>query len=217
MMQVYNLQDENSILNRYIAEIRDHDIQNDPIRFRKNMERISEILAYEISKSFDYATEHVQTPLGIATIALPTDQLVITSILRAGLSMHNGFLNRFDRAENAFVSAYREETADHSVKIKVEYKACPDLTDKTVLIVDPMLATGQSMALVYKSLLANGTPKKIIIASTIATPQALTYLETVLPATTSIWTAAIDPELNDKSYIIPGLGDAGDLAYGKKL
>jgi len=216
-MQIHNLQQANSILNRYLAEIRDVEIQNDLLRFRKNMERISEILAYEISKSFDYETEIIQTPLGVSNINLPKDKLVIASILRAGLVMHNGFLNRFDRAENAFVSAYREETKDHSVKIKVEYKACPDLTAKTLLIVDPMLATGQSMALVYKSLLANGTPKKIIIASTIATPQALSYLETVLPATTSIWTAAIDPELNDKSYIIPGLGDAGDLAYGKKL
>lgn len=216
-MQIHELQKNNSILNRYLAEIRAIDIQLDALRFRKNMERISEILAYEISKSFDYTTEDVQTPLGIATIALPTDQLVIASILRAGLSMHNGFLNRFDRAENAFISAYREDTPDHSVKVKVEYKACPDLTGKTMILVDPMLATGKSMALVYQSLLANGTPKKIIIASTIATPQALSYLKTVLPATTSIWTAAIDPELNDKSYIIPGLGDAGDLAYGKKL
>lgn len=216
-MQIHELQKNNSILNRYLAEIRAIDIQLDALRFRKNMERISEILAYEISKSFDYTTEDVQTPLGIATIALPTDQLVIASILRAGLSMHNGFLNRFDHAENAFISAYREDTPDHSVKVKVEYKACPDLTGKTMILVDPMLATGKSMALVYQSLLANGTPKKIIIASTISTPQALRYLETVLPATTSIWTAAIDPELNDKSYIIPGLGDAGDLAYGKKL
>ena len=216
-MQIHELQKNNSILNRYLAEIRAVNIQQDALRFRKNMERISEILAYEISKSFDYTTEDVQTPLGIATIALPTDQLVIASILRAGLSMHNGFLNRFDHAENAFISAYREDTPDHSVKVKVEYKACPDLTGKTMILVDPMLATGKSMALVYQSLLANGTPKKIIIASTISTPQALRYLETVLPATTSIWTAAIDPELNDKSYIIPGLGDAGDLAYGKKL
>lgn len=216
-MQIHELQKNNSILNRYLAEIRAVDIQLDALRFRKNMERISEILAYEISKSFDYAAEEVQTPLGIAIISLPTDQLVIASILRAGLSMHNGFLNRFDRAENAFISAYREDTPDHSVKVKVEYKACPDLTGKTMILVDPMLATGKSMALVYQSLLANGTPKKIIIASTIATPQALRYLKTVLPATTSIWTAAIDPELNDKSYIIPGLGDAGDLAYGKKL
>ncbi len=216
-MKIHELQKNNSILNRYLAEIRDLGIQNDPLRFRKNMERISEILAYEISKSFDYAIEDVQTPLGIATIALPTDQLVVASILRAGLSMHNGFLNRFDRAENAFISAYREDTTDHSVKVKVEYKACPDLTGKTLILIDPMLATGLSMALVYQSLLANGTPKKIIIASTISTPQALYYLETVLPATASIWTAAIDLELNDKSYIIPGLGDAGDLAYGKKL
>lgn len=216
-MQIHELQKNNSILNRYLAEIRAVDMQQDALRFRKNMERISEILAYEISKSLDYTTEEVQTPLGIATIALPTDQLVIASILRAGLSMHNGFLNRFDHAENAFISAYREDTPDHSVKVKVEYKACPDLTGKLLILVDPMLATGNSMALVYQSMLANGTPKKVIIASTIATPQALSYLETVLPATTSIWTAAIDPELNHKSYIIPGLGDAGDLAYGKKL
>lgn len=216
-MQVNELQQNNSILNHYIAEIRDVNVQSDPLRFRTNMERISEILAYEISKTFDYKTETVQTPLGIATIPLISDKIVIASILRAGLAMHNGFLNRFDRAENAFVSAYREDTADHSVKVKVEYKACPDLTDKTLVLIDPMLATGQSMALVYESLLRNGIPKKIIIASTIATPVALEYLKNKLPENTVIWTAAIDPILNEKSYIVPGLGDAGDLAYGKKL
>lgn len=217
MILVHEIGQTNSILNTYLAEIRDVKIQKDTMRFRKNMERISEILAYEMSKSFHYNSESIQTPLGIATINLPTNQIVIASILRAGLSMHNGFLNRFDQAENAFVSAYREDTPDHSVRIKVEYKACPDLTNKTLIIVDPMLATGKSMALVYESLLANGKPKNLYIATTISTPEALSYLNTVLPEETVIWTAAIDQELDSKSYIVPGLGDAGDLAYGIKL
>lgn len=214
---IHELNKTHSILNQYLAEIRDVEKQKDPLRFRVNMERISQIMSYEISKSFQYETARVQTPLSHATVHLPTEQVVIASILRAGLAMHNGFLHFFDQAENAFISAYREDTPDHSVKVKVEYRACPDLTGKTLIIVDPMLATGQSMALVYEALMSHGKPKKLIIATTIATRQALSYLETVLPKETAIWAAAIDPELNEKSYIVPGLGDAGDLAYGKKL
>lgn len=214
---IHELNKTHSILNQYLAEIRDIEKQKDSLRFRANMERISQIMAYEISKSFQYAPATVQTPLSKAEVHLPTEQIVIASILRAGLAMHNGFLHFFDQAENAFISAYREDTPDHSVKVKVEYRACPHLTGKTLIIVDPMLATGQSMALVYEALMSHGKPKKLIIATTIATRQALSYLETVLPQDTAIWAAAIDPELNEKSYIVPGLGDAGDLAYGKKL
>ncbi len=217
MIKIHEIGETNSILSTYLAEIRDVTIQKDAMRFRKNMERISEILAYEISKSFAYSPTEIQTPLGTAKINLHTDQIVIASILRAGLSMHNGFLNLFDRAENAFVSAYREEAIDDEIRVHVSYKACPDLTGKTLIIVDPMLATGKSMALVYESLVANGNPTKTLIAATISTPAALSYLSSILPQETEIWTAAIDLKLNTKSYIVPGLGDAGDLAYGVKL
>jgi len=213
---VHELTEDNSIASLFMSELRDQSVQVDGLRFRKNMERLSHILGYEISKSFDYAVQRIKTPLGISEMSLPQNDLVIASILRAGLSMHQGFLEIFDHAENAFVSAYREETPDNSVKVKVEYKACPGLDGKTLLIADPMLATGQSMELVYQALLQNGIPKKIIIASIIASRQAVDHIQRVLPDSTEIWVVAIDPELNEKSYIVPGLGDAGDLAYGIK-
>ena len=213
---VKELTKNNSIANQFMAELRDQKIQCDRLRFRQNMERLSHILGYEISKNFSYTPQDISTPLGTAKMNIHTDHLVIASILRAGLSMHQGFLEVFDQAENAFVSAYREETPDHSVKVKVEYKACPELDGKTLVIVDPMLATGQSMELVYQALLENGQPKKIIIAAIIASQQAIEHIQKVLPKETDIWVVAIDPELNEKAYIVPGLGDAGDLAYGTK-
>lgn len=210
------LANQNSILNQYLAEIRSVEVQNDRMRFRKNMERISEILGYEISKTLTYSEQKVETPLGKAKINLPEDKIVIASILRAGLSMHGGLLNRFDKAENAFVSAYRENTPDHSVKINVEYKASPDLTGKTLIIADPMLATGQSILLAYNELVKNGIPKQTIFVITIASQKAVEFIQEELPEV-ELWIAAVDPELNDKAYIVPGLGDAGDLAYGTKL
>jgi uracil phosphoribosyltransferase len=213
---IHELTKNNSIANQFMAELRDQSIQKDRLRFRKNMERLSYILGYEISKTFHYSAKTVSTPLGTAEMQLPRENLVIASILRAGLSMHQGFLDIFDHAENAFVSAYREETVDDTVSVKVEYKACPDLDEKTLIIVDPMLATGQSLELVYQALLENGQPKKVIIASVIASQQAIEHLLKVLPHETNIWVVAIDKELNEKVYIVPGLGDAGDLAYGVK-
>lgn len=206
----------NSILNHYIAEIRDVNVQNDPLRFRRNLERIGEIIGYEISKSFEYKTEDITTPLGTAKGQLMVTQPVIASILRAGLTMHNGLLNVFDKAENAFISAYRRPIGKNAFDVQVEYKACPDLKDKTLIIADPMLATGQSMLLVFEALLKHGTPKRIHIASAIASQHAIDILEKNLPIPTEIWVGAIDPRINEKSYIVPGLGDAGDLAFGQK-
>lgn len=205
-----------SIANQFMAELRNKDVQGDRMRFRKNMERLSHILGYEISKSLVYHNKSIETPLGVANMVLPQKDIVIASILRAGLTMHHGMLDIFDGAENAFVSAYRQETNDGTIKVKVEYKACPELEGKTLIIADPMLATGQSMELVFQALLENGTPEKLIIASIVASQQAIEHIETVLPEGTDIWVVSIDPELNQKSYIVPGLGDAGDLAYGVK-
>ena len=217
-MEVINLSDQNSILNQYLKEIRSVHIQHDSMRFRRNLERIGEIMAYEISKSLDFTCEDVQTPLGTAPVNVLTNQLVISTILRAGLPFHQGFLNYFDTAENAFVSAYRKYKDALKFEIFIEYIASPDLTGKTLIITDPMLATGGSMELAYGALKTKGTPAHIHVASVISSQHAVDYIQKHLPhAKTTIWTAAIDPELNDHSYIIPGLGDAGDLAFGQKL
>ncbi|MDD2285607.1 MAG: uracil phosphoribosyltransferase [Paludibacter sp.] len=217
-MEIINLSDENSVLNQYLKEIRSIDIQRDSMRFRKNLERIGEIMAYEISKTLHYVSEGVQTPLGTAPVNVMTNQLVISTILRAGLPFHQGFLNYFDQAENAFVSAYRKYKDALKFEIFIEYIASPDLTGKTLIITDPMLATGGSMELAFGALKTKGNPDHIHVASVISSQYAVDYLLEHLPAAkTTIWTAAIDPELNDHSYIIPGLGDAGDLAFGQKL
>lgn len=213
---VHNLSNQPSLFSRFLSEIRDLEIQKDPIRFRKNMERMSEIMAYEISKTLNYTKREVTTPLGIAEVDELIEQPVLATILRAGLAMHNGMLNYFDRAESAFVSAYRKHTSHEDFEIHVEYLASPKLDKRTVIISDPMLATGNSMVMVYKALLRQGTPSKIIIASAIATPDALEFVKRHLPETTEFWVGAIDKELTAQSYIVPGLGDAGDLAYGEK-
>ena len=219
MIEVINLEKTPSLLNRYMRELRDINIQGDQLRFRRNLERIGEIMAYEISKKLEYHDEEVTTPLAKAMAKEPSEKVVLATILRAGLPFHNGFLNYFDRAENAFVSAYRKykEKGD-SFDVLVEYLASPDIEGKTLIIVDPMLATGSSMELGYRALLNNGTPSKIHVASVIASRQAIDYVTKVLPQDkTTVWTAAIDPEINSHSYIVPGLGDAGDLAFGEKL
>lgn len=219
MIEVINLEKTPSLLNRYMRELRDINIQGDQLRFRRNLERIGEIMAYEISKKLEYHDEEVTTPLAKAIAKEPSEKIVLATILRAGLPFHNGFLNYFDRAENAFVSAYRKykEKGD-SFDVLVEYLASPDIEGKTLIIVDPMLATGSSMELGYRALLNNGTPSKIHVASVIASRQAIDYVTKVLPQDkTTVWTAAIDPEINSHSYIVPGLGDAGDLAFGEKL
>ena len=213
---LHNLTNHPSLISRFLSEIRDEEIQKDPIRFRKNMERIAEVMAYEVSKTLNYQKKKVRTPLGIAEVDDLTEVPVLATILRAGLSMHNGMLNYFDRAESAFVSAYRKHTTHEEFEIHVEYLASPKLDNRTVIISDPMLATGNSMVMVYKALLRQGIPSNVIIVSAIATPDAIAHVQRHLPENTAIWVGAIDKELTAQSYIVPGLGDAGDLAYGEK-
>ena len=214
---IHNLSHTTSILNTFVAEIRDVSIQTDPLRFRRNMERISEILGYELSKSLEYESVSVQTPLGTAETKLMKEKPVLATILRAGLSMHQGLLNYFDRSESAFVSAYRKHKTAEEFDIAVEYLASPNLDKKILIISDPMLATGNSMVTVYKALLKQGKPSKVIVVSAIATQEAIDLVRSHLPDHTDIWVAAIDKELTAQSYIVPGLGDAGDLAYGVKI
>lgn len=218
-MEIINLDNTPSLVSRFIRELRDTSIQTDPLRFRRNLERIGEIMAYEISKRLEYHDEEVQTPLAKAMVKEPSEKIVLATILRAGLPFHQGFLNYFDRADNAFVSAYRRyrEKGD-KFEVLVEYLASPDIEGKTLIIVDPMLATGSSMELGYQALLRNGNPAKIHVASVIASRQAVEYVAEVMPQDkTTIWCAVVDPEINSHSYIVPGLGDAGDLAFGEKL
>lgn len=220
-MKVINLSEQVSLLNQYLKELRHVDVQKDSMRFRRNIERIGEVMAVEISKHLTYAVEQVQTPLAIAEMQVPQDKVVLGTVLRAGLPMHQGFLNMFDHAENAFISAYRRETigrrGEEKLEIISEYLAAPSIEGKTLILVDPMLATGLSMEVAYKALLSHGSPKHVHIACVFGTPQAVQYLEENLPEDATLWCAVIDPELNDKKYIVPGLGDAGDLCFGVKL
>ena len=216
-MRIVNLGDTNSILNKFVAELRDVDIQKDSLRFRRNVERIGEIMAYEISKDFHYSTKDIQSPLGIAPMNTPDDQIVISTILRAGLPFHQGFLRYLDNAENAFVSAYRKYKDRLNFDIHIEYIASPRLTGKTLIIYENMFATGSSMELAYEALLTKGVPGHVHVASIISSKQALEYLQKKMPDDkTTIWIAALDNDLDDHSYIVPGLGDAGDLAFGEK-
>ncbi|MBL4593946.1 MAG: uracil phosphoribosyltransferase [Flavobacteriales bacterium] len=216
-MEVINLGESNSIFNQFISEIRNVDIQNDPMRFRRNCERMGEIFAYEISKTFNYSKKSVTTPLGVSEIALMDEKPVLATILRAGLTLHNGLLNYFDSADNAFVSAFRAHKADGSFEIETEYLASPSVEGRTVILSDPMLASGASVALTYESLLEKGTPKKLHIVILIASVQGIEYIKKTIPGNATLWVGAIDNELSAESYIIPGLGDAGDLAYGTKV
>ncbi len=219
-MNLINFSDQNSIINQYLAEIRDVNYQQNRLLFRNNITRIGELEAYEISKTLHYAEKKVQTPLGIAKVNLPTDDIVLATIFRAGLPLHAGFLNVFDHAGNAFVSAYREyvDEAHTKVGIHVEYLATPGLDGKTLILVDPMLATGGSMDLAYKAFRENGTPDKIHVACVIATPEGIRNVQSIFPEDkTTIWCAAVDPGMNEHKYIVPGFGDAGDLCYGDKL
>jgi uracil phosphoribosyltransferase len=214
---VHNISSQASVLNTFLAQIRSIEIQKDPLRFRRNMERIAEILGYEVSKRMVYHETEVVTPLGKAQIDLPKENPLLATILRAGLSMHQGLLNYFDQSESAFISAYRKHSTAEEFEIYVEYMAAPNLNNKTWIISDPMLATGSSMVTVYQAMLRYGNPKRIFIVSAIATPQALDYVKKHLPENTEIFVGAIDQELTAQSYIVPGLGDAGDLAYGEKI
>lgn len=218
-MEIINLSDTNSILGQYLEEIRDKEYQKNRLLFRNNIMRIGEYAAFEISKVLEYVKKEVTTPLGTATVNVPKDKILLGTIFRAGLPFHQGFLNIFDHAGNAFVSAYREyEDADHTkVGIHVEYLATPDLNDATLLIVDPMLATGGSMEMGYKALLTKGQPKKVHVVCVIATPNGIDHIRKTFPEDTTIWCAAVDPGLNEHKYIVPGFGDAGDLCYGGKI
>ncbi len=210
------LSDKASIVNQFIAELRDVRIQNDRMRFRRNLERIGEILAYELSKTLKYEKRQVDTPLGTATVALPRQKLVLAYILRAGVPMHNGMLNFFDQAGSAFISAYRRHHKDGTFEIDLQYVSCPDLQNVVLLVIDPMLATGASMALTAQELQQFGTPSKIHFVTALACTSGVEYLKRLFPKA-DIWAAALDEELTAKSYIVPGIGDVGDLAFGEKL
>jgi uracil phosphoribosyltransferase len=215
---IHILGNQNSLLNQYIAEARDVEIQKDSLRFRKNMERLGEIFAYEISKHLEWEDKEVITSLGEAQCKVLKNQPVIGTILRAGLPLHNGMLNFFDRAENAFISAYRKPHKNGSFTIQVEYASCPSLDDKVLILSDPMLATGGSMVLTYKELMAKGKPSHTHIVSILASSEGVEYIKKNLPTSNyTLWVGAIDAELTAKAYIVPGLGDAGDLAFGNKL
>lgn len=214
---VVNLSLQHSVFNSFIAEIRDEQVQKDPMRFRNNMERIAEILGYELSKKMAFKTVSVQTPLGISEETVLQETPVLATILRAGLAMHNGLLRMFDRADSAFISAFRKHTTPEEFEIYVEYLAAPLLDNRIWVISDPMLATGNSMVTVYKALLKCGKPSKVYVVAAIATPDAIDLVKRSLPDNTEIWVGAIDTELTAQSYIVPGLGDAGDLAFGVKV
>lgn len=210
---------QNSLLNKFIAELRDKEIQKDSMRFRRNIERIGEIAAFEVSKELNYHSKIVETPLGKATVMSISDTVVLATILRAGLPFHQGFLNYFDDAENAFVSAYRKSTFDGKFIIKVEYISCGSLEGKTLILVDPMLATGSSLVAAYEALCEKGgQPAHTHFVSVLASRQGVDYvLEHTDQKRTSLWCATVDDHLNDRKYIVPGLGDAGDLAFGEKI
>lgn len=217
-MTVHNFDSQNSILQKFISEVRDVNLQKDKMRFRRNIERIGEILAYELSKHLNYHNKMVSTPLGTKQMSLVDNNIVICSILRAGLPLHQGVLNYFDDAENAFISAYRHHPDNtEAFEIVVEYLASPSLENKTLLLVDPMLATGNSMVNVYEALKKAGSPKQIHIISVIGATEGVEFIKDKFPENTHLWIATIDNTLNSKGYIVPGLGDAGDLAYGIKL
>ncbi len=215
---VVELNRSNSVANHFLAEMRDVGVQKDPMRFRRNLERMGEVFAYELSKTLAYVEQEVASPLGVARMMLPAEQPVLCTILRAGLPLHQGLLNYFDRADNAFVSAYRKHRkGEDAFDIEVEYLSSPSLEDRVVVLCDPMLATGRSMVLVYKALLRLGKPKTLHVAAVIASAEGLEYAKAHLPAGTRFWIGAVDDEMTAQAYIVPGLGDAGDLAYGAKL
>lgn len=216
-MHVHHLLNNNSIANKFIAQLRDVNVQQDRMRFRRNIERIGEILSYELSSKLHYTTKEIATPLGTSKIDLPADEIVICSILRAGLPLHNGILNYFDDAENSFISAYRHHpNEDEEFEIKVEYLASPSLNGKTLILADPMLATGRSFVNVMQALKQMGTPKEIHLVAVIGAEEGLKLLDDEFPQNTHLWIATIDPKLDHKGYIVPGLGDAGDLCFGTK-
>lgn len=215
-LMVINLSKEHSLVSNWVAELRDITIQNDRMRFRRNLERIGEVAAFEISQRLPYVEKEIQTPLGSATCEVLEEQPVLTTILRAGLALHNGLLSYFDKADNAFVSAYRKHNPDGSFEIALEYLSCPEIENRILIISDPMLATGSSLVKTIQYLKEEGSPKAIHIVTAIACTVGIEYLRRFVPEAI-IWCGAIDDELTAKGYIVPGLGDAGDLAYGAKI
>lgn len=213
-MQIHYLSNQNSILNHFLMQLRHVEIQKDTMRFRKNMERIGEIMAYELSKTLKFTAQKVPTPLGTKDTMVLNEHIVLCAILRAGLALHTGFMNFFDNAENAFISAARTHG---STDILVEYQATPTFTGKSLLLLDPMLATGHSIVAVFNQLMQHQKPKNIHICVVIAAPEGVAYLKQHLPKNVHLWVASLDSGLNSKNYILPGIGDAGDLAYGEKL
>lgn len=213
---VINLSKEHSLVSNWVSELRDVNIQGDRLRFRKNLERIGEVAAFEISKRLPYVEKEIQTPLGIAVCEVLEEQPILTTILRAGLALHQGLLNFFDKADNAFVSAYRKHHPDGTFDIALEYLSCPEIDDRIMIISDPMLATGASLVKTIKYLKEEGEPKSFHIVTAIACTVGIEYLRREVPEAI-IWCGAIDDELTAKGYIVPGLGDAGDLAYGAKI
>ena len=216
-MEVYNFSEHNTIFNDFLSQLRNVKVQNDRMRFRRNLERLGEITAYEISKKMDYKELDVTTPLGNSKMNLIREIPVLATILRAGLPLHQGLLNYFDAADNCFISAYRKHTSNEEFDVEIEYMSSPGLNDRIIILNDPMLASGRSMVLAYKALLHRGTPAKIHVVSVIASKEGVDLVKENLPQNTTIWVGSIDPELNAQSYIIPGLGDAGDLAFGSKV
>lgn len=217
-MQVVNLGEKSSVLNSFVAQLRDKNIQKDSLRFRTNLERLGQIFGYEISKTLESEVREVVTPLGIAKVSVPSEKVVISTIMRAGLPLHEGVLSCFDAAENAFVAAYRKYDTEDEFHIHTEYCTCPDITGKTLIIADTMLATGSSIEVAYEVLCQQGgAPAKLHLVCPFASAQAVENLQKKMPENTVLWVAAIDPELTNHSYIVPGLGDAGDLCYGPKL
>lgn len=216
-MEIINLGNENSIFNHFISEIRNIEVQNDSMRFRRNLERIGEIFSYEISKKMEYSNTKITTPLGISSENLISNKPVLATILRAGLPLHQGFLNYFDSSDNSFISAYRKHKEGGDFEIKIEYMSSPEITDKTIILCDPMLASGSSMILAMQALLTKGRPKHIHIVSVISSREGINFLKENIPTQNcTLWVGAIDEEMTSQSYIVPGLGDAGDLSYGKK-
>ncbi len=215
-MQIINFDNQPSLVSQYMAELRDVNVQGDMLRFRRNLERIGGIMAYEISKTLNYKVEDIPTPLGTAHCHIIDEPIVLGTIFRAGVPFHQGFLNYFDRAQNAFVSAYRKYKEKENFDVFIEYLASPLLDGKTLILADPMLATGASMELSYRALLTKGTPAKVHVASVIASQAAIDYVKKTFPDNTTVWVGAVDDTINAHSYIVPGLGDAGDLAYGVK-
>lgn len=217
-MNIINLGEKRTILNQFVAELRDEQIQTDSMRFRRNLERVGEIFAYEISKTLEYEEKQVITPLGIASVQVPTEKPVLATILRAGLPLHHGLHNYFDSADNSFISAFRKYSKDGTFHIELEYISCPNLDNRVLIICDPMIATGSSIILAYNALLANGISKHIHVVTVIISKDAIKKIQKTLNLKNlTIWTGAIDEELTVKSYIVPGIGDAGDLAYGSKI